>query len=72
MRREGCRYVAFVVFFCLCCDLLFAGNGGFFFSFFIVVMVFGIDLMKILRCVVLVMEGVRVWQYILGFRLMKN
>jgi hypothetical protein len=42
--------------FCFCCDLLFVGNWVYF-SFFMVVTMLNVDLTKILRYVVLVMEG---------------
>jgi hypothetical protein len=57
-------YICCVFYFC--CDLLFTSNGVCF-SFFIVVTMFYIDLMKILRYVVLVMEGVRTWRYMNKF-----
>jgi hypothetical protein len=41
---------------------LFAGNVVCF-SFFMVVMVLGVEITKILHCVVLEMEGMQTWQY---------
>ncbi len=63
--------------FCICCvfyffcELLFAGNGVCF-SFFMMVMVLGVDLTKFLCCVVLVMKGVRAWQYMSKFPIDKK